>query len=110
MFRLAGNLVDDHQQLYGQIVNEEGFKVMDQSEILRVVRKHLTRNVDGLEHVEIDPSKSMVEYGASSLDIVEVVSASMRELGIKIPRTRLSQVKNINGLVALFSEVKSQPV
>lgn len=82
---------------------------MENSEILRVVLKHLNRNVDGLEEVEIDPSKSMADYGASSLDIVEVVSASMRELGIKIPRTRLTQVKNINALVEVFAEAKSQP-
>jgi len=81
---------------------------ISQQEILEVVLKHLRRNVDGLEGVEIDPSRSMAEYSASSLDIVEVVSASMRELGIKIPRTRLAQVKNIQGLVNLLSEAKLQ--
>ena len=80
---------------------------MEQQEILNVVLKHLRRNVDGLEEVEIDPAKSMAQYNASSLDIVEVVSASMRELAIKIPRTRLSQVKNINALVEVFYEAKT---
>jgi acyl carrier protein len=79
-----------------------------QKQILEVVLKHLRRNVDGLENVDIDPNRSMAEYNASSLDIVEVVSASMRELGIKIPRTRLAQVKNIQGLVDVFSEAKMQ--
>lgn len=88
---------------------------MDRQQILDVILKHLRRNVDGLDQVEIDPSKSMADYSASSLDIVEVVSASMRELQIKIPRTRLAEIKNINGLVNLFHEVKnespaSQPV
>jgi polyketide biosynthesis acyl carrier protein len=80
---------------------------MDHTEIRNVVLKHLRRNVDGLEEVEVDPAKSMAQYNASSLDIVEVVSASMRELQIKIPRTRLSQVKNINELVSLFHQVKT---
>jgi polyketide biosynthesis acyl carrier protein len=80
---------------------------MERQQILDVVIKHLRRNVDGLDNVEIDPAKSMAEYSASSLDIVEVVSASMRELKIKIPRTRLADVKNMNGLVDLFYQVKN---
>jgi polyketide biosynthesis acyl carrier protein len=83
---------------------------MDSKQVLDVVIKHLRRNVDGLEDVEIDPSKSMAQYNASSLDIVEVVSASMRELDIKIPRTRLSQLKNINDLVNVFHEAKNGSV
>ena len=80
---------------------------MDSKQILTVVIKHLRRNVDGLDDVEIDPTRSMAQYNASSLDIVEVVSASMRELDIKIPRTRLSQLKNINDLVNVFHEAKN---
>jgi polyketide biosynthesis acyl carrier protein len=83
---------------------------MDSKQVLDVVIKHLRRNVDGLEDVDIDPSKSMAQYNASSLDIVEVVSASMRELDIKIPRTRLSQLKNINDLVNVFHEAKNGSV
>jgi polyketide biosynthesis acyl carrier protein len=80
---------------------------MERQQILDVVIKHLKRNVDGLDDVPIDPSRSMAEYSASSLDIVEVVSASMRELQIKIPRIRLAEIKNMNGLVDLFYEVKN---
>jgi polyketide biosynthesis acyl carrier protein len=75
---------------------------MDRQEILQVILKHLRRNVDGLDDTEIDPSRSMAQYNASSLDIVEVVSSSMRELSIKIPRTKLSQLKCINDVVDVF--------
>jgi polyketide biosynthesis acyl carrier protein len=81
---------------------------MDHQQILDVVIKHLRRNVDGLDNVTIDPANSMAQYSASSLDIVEVVSASMRELGIRIPRTKLSQVKNMNELVDAFYNAKNQ--
>ena len=81
---------------------------MEKEEIRQVVLKHVRENVDGLEGVEIDTHKSMADYSASSLDIVEVVSASMRELQISIPRTKLSDVKNIDELVELFHEVKQQ--
>ena len=81
---------------------------MEKAEIRDVVLKHVRENVDGLEGVDIDTRKSMADYSASSLDIVEVVSASMRELEINIPRTRLSDVKNIDELVELFDQVKHQ--
>jgi len=80
---------------------------MNRQEILDVVLKHLRQNVDGLEGREIDPSRPMADFGASSLDIVEVVSASIRELRIKVPRTELVGLKNINELVDLFVK-KSQ--
>ena len=82
---------------------------MEKAEIRDVVLKHVRENVDGLEGVDIDTRKSMAEYSASSLDIVEVVSASMRELQIGVPRTRLSDVKNIDELVELFHQIKHQP-
>jgi acyl carrier protein len=76
---------------------------MDRGHILAVVIKHLRRNVSGLDDADIDPERSMTELGAKSLDIVEVVSASMRELGIKMPRRELSKARNIQGLVDLLA-------
>lgn len=76
---------------------------MNRTEILNTVIRNIKQNIDGLENVDIDPEKSMATYGASSLDIVEVVSVSMRQLRIKIPRTALADVHNINGLVDLFA-------
>jgi acyl carrier protein len=75
---------------------------MEREEILNVVIKHLRLNVEGLEDEVIDPAKSMLDLGASSLDIVEIVSASMRELQIRVQRTQLANLKNINELVDLF--------
>ena len=70
--------------------------------IFSVVTKHLAGAVDGLSAATIDGSKSMKDYGANSLDIVEVVSASMRELKIKVPRSELNKLTNIDGLVDLL--------
>ena len=79
---------------------------MDRQTVLNVVVKHIKQNVDGLEETEIDPSLSMADYGASSLDIVEIASAAMRELKIKVPRTELAKVHNIGQLVDLFVAVE----
>ena len=46
----------------------------------------------------------MKDLGINSLDIVEVVSASMRELKVKVPRSELSKLTNIDGLVDMLYE------
>jgi acyl carrier protein len=81
---------------------------MEREQILNVVIKNIKLNIDGLEDEEIDPEKSMADYGANSLDIVEIVSSSMRDLKIKAPRTEMANLKNINDLVELFAKVKNE--
>lgn len=79
---------------------------MDREQILNLVIKNIKLNIDGLEDKEIDPNKGMTDYGANSLDIVEIVSSSMRDLKIKVPRTEMANLKNINDLVDLFAKAK----
>ncbi len=76
--------------------------MMTRDQILGVVKKHLLETIDDLEESQVDPSLSMKDLGANSLDIVEVVSRSMRELRIKVPRSELSKLTNIDGLVDMF--------
>jgi acyl carrier protein len=82
---------------------------MTKQHILAVVKKHLMQTIDGLTEAQIDPSKSMKDLGANSLDIVEIVSVSMRELKVKVPRSELSKLTNIGGLVDLLFQVATQP-
>jgi acyl carrier protein len=81
---------------------------MNRDKILSVIAKHLANAVDGLDASTIDGAKSMKDYGANSLDIVEVVSASMRELKVKVPRSELNKLKDINGLADLLSATTRQ--
>lgn len=83
---------------------------MNKDLILSVVKKHLMATVDGLAESQITPEKSMKELGANSLDIVEIVSVSMRELKVKVPRSELSKLTNIGGLVDLLHDVASKQV
>jgi acyl carrier protein len=83
---------------------------MTKEHIYSVVKKHLMQTVDGLEESAIDGEKSMKELGANSLDIVEIVSVSMRELKVKVPRSELSKLTNIGGLVDLLYQVSTQSV
>jgi acyl carrier protein len=75
---------------------------MTREHVLEVVTRHLVDTIEELEGVEIDPVKSMKDLGANSLDIVEVVSASMRELKVKVPRDQLNKLTNIDELVDLL--------
>ena len=81
---------------------------MERQQVLDVVTKHIKLNADGLDGAPIDPSRSMKDFGLSSLDTVEIVSASMRELKIRVPRTELAQLANIDQLVDLFVRVTQQ--
>jgi acyl carrier protein len=78
---------------------------MTKEQILTVVKKHLMQTVDGLSDADIDLQASMKDMGANSLDIVEVVSLSMRELKVKVPRSELAKLTNLNGLVDLLYDV-----
>lgn len=75
---------------------------MTREHVLEVVKRHLVDTIEELEGVEIDPAKSMKDLGANSLDIVEVVSSSMRELKVKVPRSELNKLTNITELVELL--------
>jgi acyl carrier protein len=80
---------------------------MTRQEVQLVVAKHLASAVDGLDPATVDAAKSMKDYGANSLDIVEVVSGAMRELKVKVPRAELSKLTDIDGLVGLLYDIKS---
>jgi len=78
-------------------------------EILGIVKEHLMDNLeDDLDEADFDPSKSMKDLGANSIDIVEVVSCSMRDLKVKVPRADLADLKNVNELVDLLFKVVTE--
>jgi len=75
---------------------------MKRDEILAVVLKHIVEAGEGLNPLDIDPAQSMKDYDLSSLDIIEVVSRSMRAVKVKLPRAELNGLRTINGLVDLI--------
>lgn len=77
---------------------------MTKEKVIEVIKKNIVENLDDLEEADIDPQKSMKDYGANSLDMIEVVSTSMRELNIKIPRAELADIVNIDQLADKFME------
>ncbi len=71
---------------------------MDKAEILDVIKQNILENLDDVTEDQIDVSRSMKDYGANSLDIIEIVSCSIRQLEIKVPRAELTDIKNIDQL------------
>jgi acyl carrier protein/polyketide biosynthesis acyl carrier protein len=75
---------------------------MDKAQVIAVIKKNILKNLEDVKEGDIDPQKSMKDYGANSLDIIEVVSCSMRDLNIKIPRSELTDIQNIDQLAQKF--------
>lgn len=82
--------------------------MVSREEILDIVKEHLMDNLEDLDEKDFDPAKSMKDLGANSLDIVEVVSCTMRDLKVKIPRSELANLTNVNGLVDLLLKVAAE--
>jgi acyl carrier protein len=65
-------------------------------------------NLEDLDEADFDTSKSMKDMGANSLDIVEVVSCTMRDLKVKVPRSELATLTNVDELVDLLVKVVNE--
>lgn len=77
---------------------------MTRDEIFAVVKSNVQTIIEGAKDKEITENNSMRDYQADSLEIVEVVSRSMKQLKIKVPRTELASAKNLKDLVDLFEK------
>jgi acyl carrier protein len=77
---------------------------MTREQIMDVIKKNIVANIEDIDGATIDPAKSMKDYGANSLDMIEVVSTTMRELKIKVPRSELTDINNIEQLANKFME------
>lgn len=82
---------------------------MTRDEVLAVVIKNVKEMLPDLEKVGVDLNKTYRELDINSLDLVEIVTGTMRELKIKIPINELTTVKTTNNLVdLLFKAVSAQ--
>ena len=75
---------------------------MTRADIFQVVKANITRIVEDVDAAAISERVSMSELGADSLQVVEVVSRSMKELKLKVPRTELSTAQTLKDLLDLF--------
>jgi acyl carrier protein len=83
---------------------------MIRDDIFAVVKSNITMIIEGAKGKEIREADSMRDFGADSLEIVEVVSRSMKQLKVKVPRTELSGAKNLKELLDLFEQADFRAV
>ena len=81
---------------------------MTRSQMFEVVRTNIEKIVEEAAGREITEATSMVDLGADSLQIVEVVSRSIKEIRLKVPRTELANARSVKELLDLF-ERSAQP-
>jgi acyl carrier protein len=63
----------------------------------------MTDIIESTRGKEILESHRMLgDFQADSLEVVEVISRTMKQLKTKIPRTRLNEAKNIGDLLDMF--------
>ena len=82
---------------------------MTRQEMFAVIKGNIEKVIEGAKGKDIAETASMRDYGADSLEMVEVVSRSMKELKVKVPRTELSKAKNLKELLDLFEKAAGQP-
>ena len=83
---------------------------MTRQDIFAVIETNMRTIIASVNGQEIVESKSMRDYGADSLEMVEVVSRSMKQLRIKVPRAKLVPVTNLKELLDVFEEEAAKQV
>jgi len=78
------------------------------SDIFAVVKSNIQTIVEEAQGMEITEEMSMRDLGADSLQIVEVISRSMKELRLKVPRTDLMNARDLKGLIDLFETAQGR--
>jgi acyl carrier protein len=76
---------------------------MTREEIFDVVKQNILEIIVRVAGTDILESSSMRDFGADSLEIVEVVSRSMKQLQIRVPRRELMGLENLGELVDVFA-------
>jgi acyl carrier protein len=76
-------------------------------EITEVLKESLRTVVEGMQDKALTDETSMDAFGVDSLELVEVVSRTMKKLNVKVARTEVSRINNIGELVTLFEKAST---
>jgi polyketide biosynthesis acyl carrier protein len=80
---------------------------MSKKDVFEVLKKNVLDILeDEVQEGDITIDKSMIDLGANSIDIVQIVSNTMRELKVKVPREELSNLNNMEEFVDKIVEYK----
>lgn len=75
---------------------------MTREAIFDVIKSNMQVIIEGARDKEITEQHAMRDFGADSLEMVEVVSRTMKQCRRKVKRTDLAQAKNLGDLLTLL--------
>ena len=75
---------------------------MTKEEVLETIKKHVKETLEDVDLSALDPDRSMKDYDVNSLDMIEIISGTMRDLKAKVPREELQNVRTLNELADAF--------
>jgi len=81
---------------------------MDHDQIYSILQKNIMEIHKEPVNKKISESADLKEYCNDPLEIAEVISRSMKQLKIKVPRVELTKAKNIGELIAIFKKYKDK--
>lgn len=75
---------------------------MSKSEIFETIVRHVREVMPHLQDVALQPSDSLRDLGANSIDRADIVIGVMEELSLEIPRIELLTPNNLGELADLI--------
>ena len=82
---------------------------MTKEEVFEVLKENILDQLeDEVEEDDIVMNKSMMDLGANRLDVVEIVSNTMRALKIKVPREELNGLPTMEALAQKMADYTNQ--
>ncbi len=80
---------------------------MSKEEIVGLIMKHLKVAVPDFGDECVAMDKTYKELGIASLDLVEIVSNTMRDMGVRLSPAELAQAKTTGDLVTLLLQAST---
>jgi acyl carrier protein len=81
---------------------------MNREEMFDVLKANICEVLPGAVGKEILESNNTADFGGDSLEAVEVVSRTMKQLRIKVPRTELLEARIFGDVLDLFEKAAAR--
>lgn len=79
---------------------------MSRKEVLELLVKNLKKAIPEFADDDLDTSKSYQELGVSSLELVEVVTRTTKELRLNVPFQELAKVRTTDDLADVIMRLQ----
>lgn len=83
---------------------------MGKNEVFDIVKKNLAEIIPGVDTATVMIDRQLKDYGANSIDRMEIVTMSMEALGVTIPLVELAKASNIQELVDILQAASAENV